>query len=56
MSSPGSGLAFGSPPIHYFTSPVSQVHNLYQQWNESHEKVQGMAGTSGPHTVHATVS
>lgn len=56
MSSGGSGLAFVSPPIHYFTSPLSQVHNLYQQWNELHEKVRGMAGTSGPHTVRATVS
>lgn len=56
MSSWWSELAFVSPPVHNFTSPVSHVRNLYQQRNESHEKVQGMAGTSGPHTVHATVS
>lgn len=55
-SSGGSGLAFLSFPTHYFASPISQVHNLYQQWNKSHEKVQGVAGTSGPHTAHATVS
>lgn len=55
-SSGGSGVAFLPPPIHYFASPISQVHYPYQQWNELHEKVQGVAGTSGPHTARVKPS